>query len=110
MQHCDNKRKADTHEATSELTNEEVERYQVPETCNTAGSRPQRIQRAPVYMTYVTGQPAYHPAVTTNLHTALVAPNPVPTWIGMKPHQPVWHWPQCAVPFQPMYSPFLNNQ
>ena len=112
MQPCDNTRLADTHEATSEPANEEIEQYQVPETCNTAGSRPQGIRRAPVRMTYdVPGQPAYYPAVTTNLHTALVAPNPVPAWFGMTPpYQPVWYWPQCTVPFQPMYSLFLNNQ
>ena len=107
MQPCGNTRLADTHEANSEPANEEIEQYQVPETCNTAGSRPQRIRRAPVRMTYdVPGQPAYYPAVTTNLHTALVAPNPVPAWFGMTPpYQPVWYWPQCTVPFQPIYSP-----
>jgi len=66
-------------------------------------SRPQRFRRAPVRMTYdVPGQPAYYPVVTTNLHTALVAPNPVPAWFGMTlQYQPVWYWPRCAVPFQP---------
>ena len=42
-QPCGNTRLADTHEANSEPANEEIEQYQVPETCNTAGSRPQRI-------------------------------------------------------------------
>ena len=105
VQPCDDASTADIHATTSEPANEETKQYQAPDTCTTAESRPQRIRRAPVPMTYdIPGQPVYYPAVTTNLHSASVAPNPVPVWFGMTPpYQPVWYWPPYTVPFQPMY-------
>lgn len=94
LQPCDDTRRADTHEAPSELANEEFDKYQVPEICNATRGRPQRIQRAPVRMTYdVPGQP-YYPVATADLQSALVAPNSVPAWFSVPPpYQTVWHWP-----------------